>query len=90
MKTVMTRTCLMLALALGAATLALAPVASLAQQGTAKKAATVKAGPGEKVCRVKLQNTGEVKTWVCPKEVPCCVWHEFNYVKCGTTFAGCL
>jgi hypothetical protein len=27
---------------------------------------------------------------VCPKEVPCCVWHEINYVKCGTTFTGCL
>jgi hypothetical protein len=89
MKTVMTRTCLVLTLALGAATLALVPVASMAQQ-SAKKAATVKAGKDEKVCRVKLQYTGEVKTWVCPKDVPCCVWHEINYVKCGTTFSGCL
>jgi hypothetical protein len=84
------RSRLLLALALGVATLALAPVASLAQQSPAKKAQTVKAGKGEKVCRVKLQYSGEVKTWVCPKEVPCCVWHEINYVKCGTTITGCL
>ena len=50
----------------------------------------MKAGKGEKVCRVKLQYTGEVRTWVCPKEVPCCVWHEINYVKCGSTITGCL
>jgi len=84
------RTRLVLALALGAATLALAPVASLAQQSPHKKAQTVKAGKGEKVCRVKLQYTGEVRTWVCAKEVPCCVWHEINYVKCGSTITGCL
>jgi hypothetical protein len=83
---------LLLALALGAATLALAPMTSLAQQPArkAQMAQTVKAGKGQKVCRVKLQYTGEVRTWVCPKEVPCCVWHEINYVKCGTTFTGCL
>ena len=90
MTTLVTRICLLLALALGAAALVLAPTVSLAQQSGAKKAATVKAGPGQKVCRVKLQYTGEVKTWVCPKDVPCCVWHEINYVKCGTTFTGCL
>lgn len=81
---------LLLALVLGAAALALAPVSSPAQQTPAKKAQAVKAGKGEKVCRVKLQYTGEVRTWVCPKEVPCCVWHEINYVKCGTTITGCL
>jgi hypothetical protein len=89
MTTAVTRACLLLTLALGAAALALAPTDTLAQQSAPKKAA-VKAGPGEKVCRVKLQYTGEVRTWVCPKEVPCCVWHEINYVKCGTTFTGCL
>jgi hypothetical protein len=81
---------LLLALAFGAAILALAPVSSPAQQAPAKKAQTAKAGKGEKVCRVKLQYTGEVRTWVCPKEVPCCVWHEINYVKCGTALTGCL
>ena len=84
------RSRLLLALALGAATLALAAAPSLAQQSPAKKAQTVKAGKGEKVCRVKLQYSGEVRSWVCPKEVPCCVWHEINYVKCGTTITGCL
>jgi hypothetical protein len=80
----------LLALALGVATFALAPAPSLAQQSSAKNAQTVKAGKGEKVCRVKLQYTGEVRTWVCAKEVPCCVWHEINYVKCGSTITGCL
>jgi hypothetical protein len=84
------RSRLLLALALGAATLMLATVPSLAQQSPAKKAQTVKVGKGEKVCRVKLQYTGEVRTWVCAKEVPCCVWHEINYVKCGSTITGCL
>jgi hypothetical protein len=84
------RSRLLLALALGAATLALAPVASVAQQSPAKKAQTVKASKGEKVCRVKLQYSGEVRTWVCRKEEPCCVWHEINYVKCGSTITGCL
>jgi hypothetical protein len=79
------------ALALGAAAAALAPVAALAaQRSSAKKVATVKAGKGEKVCRVKLKYTGEVRTWVCKKEEPCCVWHEINYVKCGSTITGCL
>jgi hypothetical protein len=90
MTTVIARACLLLTLALGASAIALAPTGVLAQQAPAKKAQTVKAGKGEKVCRVKLQYTGEVRTWVCPKEVPCCVWHEINYVKCGTTFTGCL
>ena len=59
----------------------------MAQQA---KKSTVKAGKGEKVCRVKLQYTGEVRTWVCQKDQPCCVWHEINYVKCGSTITGCL
>jgi hypothetical protein len=90
MTTGMIRVCLVLALGLAASGLALSPVASLAQQSPVKKAQPVKAGKGEKVCRVKLQYTGEVRTWVCPKEVPCCVWHEINYVKCGSTITGCL
>ena len=82
---------LALAVTLGTAAAALAPVDALAQQSQSKKAAmTVKAGKGEKVCRVKLQYTGEVRTWVCKKEEPCCVWHEINYVKCGSTITGCL
>lgn len=84
------RAVLLLALALGAAAVALAPTVSLAQQSPAKKASTVKAGKGEKVCRVKLKYSGEVRRWVCKTEQPCCVWHEINYVKCGSTFTGCL
>ena len=74
------------ALCVGAAALALAPAEPEAQQ----KAASVKAGKGEKVCRVKMIPSGEIKTWVCKKEEPCCVWHEINYVKCGSTITGCL
>jgi hypothetical protein len=86
----MTRTALLLGLTLGLGALVLAPVATSAQQPPAKTAATPKVGKGEKVCRVKLQYSGEVKTWVCKKEEPCCVWHEINYVKCGSTITGCL
>jgi hypothetical protein len=67
-----------------------APQGQAQQSAPAKKAAKVKAGKGEKVCRVKMQYTGEIKTWVCKKEEPCCVWHEINYVKCGSTITGCL
>lgn len=84
----MNRASVLFALCIGAAALALAPTASLAQQ--APKAASVKAGKGEKVCRVKMNMSGEVKSWVCKKEEPCCVWHEINYVKCGSTITKCL
>jgi hypothetical protein len=78
-----------LSLALGA--LVLAPWSADAQQApTVKKSAAVTAGKGEKVCRVKLKYTGQIKTWVCKKEEPCCAWHEINYVKCGSTITGCL
>ena len=80
---------ILFALCVGAAALALGP--AIAQQSPpAKKSAAVKAGKGQKVCRVKLQYSGEVKTWVCKTEEPCCVWHEINYVKCGSTVTGCL
>jgi hypothetical protein len=84
----MTRACLVLGLMIAAGALALAPAMLEAQQ--TKKSTTVKAGKGEKVCRVKLQYTGEMRSWVCRKEQPCCVWHEINYVKCGSTTFGCL
>lgn len=86
----MTRASLFSALVFGTAALVLAPTAPLAQQSAPKKATAVKAGPGEKVCRVKMQYSGEVKSWVCKKVEPCCVWHEINYVKCGSTITGCL
>ena len=73
------------ALCVGVATLALTSTAPEAQQK-----ASAKVGPGEKVCRVKMIPSGEVKTWVCKKEEPCCVWHEINYVKCGSTITKCL
>jgi hypothetical protein len=74
--------------ALGA--VALVPPAARSQNAPVVKTAAVKVGKGEKVCRVKLKYTGEVRTWVCKKEEPCCVWHEINYVKCGSTITGCL
>lgn len=82
------------ALALTAA-LALAPTAVTAQNAQSKtppaqKASTaVKAGKGEKVCRYRF-SSGELKTWVCKKEEPCCAWDLFSYVKCGSTITGCL
>ncbi len=88
----MTRACLLLGLMIATGALALAPATPEAQQTKTQqsKKSTVKAGKGEKVCRVKLQYSGEVRTWVCRKEEPCCVWHEINYVKCGSTITGCL
>jgi hypothetical protein len=76
-------------LSLVAAAWTVGPVS--AQQPPPKKAAaSVKAGKGEKVCRVKLQYSGEVRTWVCKLDEPCCVWHEINYVKCGSPTFKCL
>ena len=77
---------LLFAFCAAAAAVALAPAESSAQQ----KASSVKAGKGEKVCRVKMIPSGEVKTWVCKQEEPCCVWHEINYVKCGSVALKCL
>jgi hypothetical protein len=76
------------ALAIGALTFA--PKGPFVQQASAQKAATVKAGKGEKVCRIKMKYSGEIKTFVCKKDEPCCAWHEINYVKCGSTITGCL
>jgi len=46
--------------------------------------------PGEKLCRYKFSD-GERTVWICDKRVPCCEWEAIgNYVKCGTTFSGCL
>ena len=85
----MTRACLLFAFAIGAAALALAPAAPLAQQAPAKKAAAVKAGKGEKVCRYRFP-TGETRAWVCKREEPCCAWDAINYVKCGSPVFKCL
>jgi hypothetical protein len=100
MTTAIRRTGLLTALALAAASaVALSPVAAFAADTPAKppagkaatvKTATIKAGKGQKVCRVRLKYTGEIRTWICRKEEPCCVWHEINYVKCGSTITGCL
>jgi hypothetical protein len=80
-----------LAAAIGFGALALGPLGPLPTQAAEKKAAaTVKAGKGEKVCRIKMKYSGEIKTFVCKKDEPCCAWHEINYVKCGSTITGCL
>lgn len=76
---------------LAAATMALAivlaPAAGFAQE---KKASPVpKAGKNEKVCTYKFPD-GERRQWVCDKAVPCCAWDAIKYVKCGTTWSGCL
>jgi hypothetical protein len=77
---------LLSALTLGLA-IALAPSAGFAAE---KKASmTPKAGKNEKVCTYKFPD-GEKRSWVCDKAVPCCAWDAIKYVKCGTTFTGCL
>jgi hypothetical protein len=78
-------------LLLGFAALSAAPTYAVAQQNEPpKRAVAVTAGKGQRVCRVRLKYTGEIRTWVCKKEEPCCVWHEISYVKCGSTVFGCL
>ena len=47
------------------------------------------AGKDEKVCKYQFPG-GEKTVWVCDKTVPCCAWDAISYVKCGTTFSGCL
>ena len=69
-----------LSLALGAFAVATSPAPAHAQ----------KAGKGQKVCKVKMKYSGEVKTWVCKLDEPCCAWHEINYVKCGSPTFKCL
>jgi hypothetical protein len=69
---------------------ALAPVVAVSQQSTGAKTAAPKAGKGEKVCRVKLKYSGEIRSWVCKIDEPCCVWHEISYVKCGSPTFRCL
>jgi hypothetical protein len=86
----MLRNAAIIGLALGLAALAAAPRYTAAQQNEPKQAVAVKAGKGQRVCRVRLKYTGEIRTWVCKKEEPCCVWHEISYVKCGSTIFGCL
>ena len=76
---------------LGAGALVALPPQSHGQQSpAAKRPVAVTAGKGERVCRVRLKYTGELRTWVCKREEPCCVWHEISYVKCGSTIFGCL
>jgi hypothetical protein len=78
-----------------AATVAFAawPTTMTAQEAPKAKApaqaSTVKAGPGQKVCNYRFPD-GERRSWACAKEVPCCAWDEIKYVKCGTTWSGCL
>jgi hypothetical protein len=87
----MMRCALLFGIILGATALAAAPPQLHAQQApAAKQPVVVKAGKGQRVCRVRLKYTGELRTWVCKREEPCCVWHEISYVKCGSTIFGCL
>ena len=70
--------------------LALACAAILAQQPVAAKSAGApKVGKDEKLCRYKF-SSGEMRTWVCKKEEPCCAWDAINYVKCGSAVFKCL
>jgi hypothetical protein len=89
----MTRNLVSVAFALA---LMLAPSALLAQGAPTKPATakapaaqSVKAGKDEKVCRYRFPS-GELRTWVCKKEQPCCAWDAISYVKCGSTITGCL
>ena len=72
-----------------------APAAFAAADGEARSKTawpkpTRSVRPGEKLCRYKFSD-GERTVWICDKAVPCCEWEAIgNYVKCGTTFSGCL
>jgi hypothetical protein len=75
---------------LAAVGLALAGASMLSQQSmTAKAAGAPKVGKDEKLCRYKF-SSGEIRTWVCKKEEPCCAWDAINYVKCGSAVFKCL
>jgi hypothetical protein len=64
------------------------PIARSQNAPVVKTAAV--AGKGEKVCRIRLKYSKELKIFVCKKDEPCCAWHEINYVKCGSPITGCL
>ena len=88
----MTRTLAVLALALSTALAPTALMAQTASKAPAQKAATtpkLKVGKDEKVCSYRF-SSGELRRWVCKKELPCCAWDAISYVKCGSTFTGCL
>jgi hypothetical protein len=73
-----TLTILALAVALGAAPLALSTSAALA----AGKHAT-------KVCKHKTA-AGKIKTWRCGVDQPCCAAEMLDYYTCGSKLLGCL
>jgi hypothetical protein len=86
----MTRFAMLIGAAIGAAVVVYAPARAWAQQPAAptKKAAAVKVGKDEKLCRHRFPD-GEIKTWVCKKDAACCSWDDAKYVRCGT-ITGCL
>ena len=55
----------MLCLFVTSAAIVIAPVAAVSQQVPVVKTAASKAGKGQKVCRVKMKYSGEVRTFVC-------------------------
>ncbi len=86
------------ALMLAVSALAFGPLSSpafAAADGEARSKAgwpkpTRSVKPNEKLCKYKFSD-GEKTVWICDKAVPCCEWEAIgNYVKCGTTFSGCL
>ena len=83
------------AIAVAAVLLAFAPAATvMAAEGEVRSTKSWPkpsraAGKDEKVCKYQFPS-GEKTVWVCDKAVPCCAWDEISYVKCGTTFTGCL
>ena len=81
----MTRTLLAVAAALS---FALAPV-GISGAVAQEKAKVAKAGKDQKVCRSR-QPSGNIKTWICRKDQPCCVSHTFNLYTCGSQLLRCL
>ena len=69
---------LALAVALGAAPLALSTTGALA----GGKHAT-------KVCKHKTA-AGKIKTWRCGADQPCCAAEMLDYYTCGSKLLGCL
>lgn len=82
-------------LAAAMAAAVLTPPAFAAVEGEARSKAgwpkpTRSLRANEKLCKYRFSD-GERTVWICDKAVPCCEWEAIgNYVKCGTTFSGCL
>lgn len=81
-------------LALGAAfsiSISAPVLAQEAKPAAAKKAsaAPAKAAKGQKICKTKLPS-GQIKTWTCGADQPCCESHALGLYTCGSQLLQCF